>query len=246
MMWRSALVSSVLILVFSVVVIASMGNLEYVDSILDLTTSYYPQVARLSSDPIPGLTEPAYSGTPTYASVTLAETSFALALDRDGDSGKLYVDADGSKALARVDWIQQLWDGSYVWSVSFQLPASDGNSTRAYRLALVWTPATPMMITYFRDNRQEGQIELGGVTYRIAIIDENSDGLFDDLDHDLLLIDIDQDSELLASSDSHELYWLDAPFNIDGTVYTAASVSRDGSRIVIDKSDRWVEANAPL
>ncbi len=246
MMWRSALVSSALILVFSVVVIASTGNLEYVDSILDLTTSYYPQVARLSSDPIPGLTEPAYSGTPAYASVTLAEMSFALALDRDGDSGKLYVDADGSKALARVDWIQQLWDGSYMGSVSFQLPASDGNSTRAYRLALVWTPATPMMITYFRDNRQEGQIELGGVKYRIAIIDENSDGLFDDLDNDLLLIDIDRDSELLASSDSHERYWLDAPFNIDGTVYAAASVSRDGSRIVIDKSDRWVETNAPL
>jgi hypothetical protein len=32
MMWRSALVSSVLILVFSVVVIASTGNLEYVGS----------------------------------------------------------------------------------------------------------------------------------------------------------------------------------------------------------------------
>jgi hypothetical protein len=103
-----------------------------------------------------------------------------------------------------------------------------------------------MVITYFRDNRQEGQIELGGVTYRIAIIDENSDGMFDDLDHDLLLIDIDQDSELLASSDSHERYWLDAPFNIDGTVYSATSVSRNGSRIVIDKSDRWVETNAPL
>ena len=97
MTWRSALVSSALILVYSAVVIASTGDLEYVDSILDLTALYYPQVARLSSDPIPGLTEPTYSGTPAYASVTLAERSFALVLDRDGDSGRLYVDADGAR-----------------------------------------------------------------------------------------------------------------------------------------------------
>ena len=91
-----------------------------------------------------------------------------------------------------------------------------------------------------------GQIELGAVTYKIAVIDENSDGVFDDLDHDQLLIDIDQDGELLTSSDSHERYWLDAPFNIDGTVYAATRVSSDGSEIVIEKSDAWVNTKVPL
>jgi len=246
MMWRSALVTLALILLFSAVLIASTGDLKYVDSILDLTTSYYPQAVQLSSDPISGLTEPTYSGTPTYASMTLAGRSFALVLDRDGSNGKLYVDADESKVLSPVDWMQRLWDGSYVGSASFQLRASDGNGVRAYHLFLVWSPTTPTVIIYFRDNYQEGRIELGGVRYKIAIIDENSDGMFDDLEHDLLLIDLDRDGELLASSDSHERYWLNAPFNIDGTVYAAASVSADGSKIVIDKSDAWVEPKVPL
>ncbi len=240
----SALLATVIVLMFSVVLIASTGNLEYVDSILDLTTGYYPQAVQLSSDAISGLTEPTYSGTPMYASLTLAGASYALVIDQDGSAGKLYVDVDGSKKLAPVNWIQQLYDGGNLASVSFQLPTDKG--TRPYRLFLVWNPSTPTVIIYFRDNYMAGQIELGGVTYKMAIIDENSDGLFDDLHHDQLLIDIDQDGKLLASQDSHERYWLDAPFNIHGTVYQAASVSADGSQIVINKSDAWVDEKLPL
>ena len=238
------ILTAIILLTFSVVLIASTGHLEYVDSILDLTTGYYPQAVQLSSDAIAGLTEPAYTGTPLYASLTLGGASYALVIDKDGSDGKLYVDADGSKALSPIDWIQQLYDGGYLASVSFDIQSDNG--VRAYRLFLEWSPSTPTAIIYFRDNHRLGEIELGGVTYKIAIIDENSDGLFDDLDHDQLLIDIDQDGELLASSDSHERYWLDAPLNIQDTVYAATSVSPDGSSIVIDKSDAWVNAKLPL
>ena len=240
----STLLATVIVLMFSVVLIASTGSLEYVDSILDLTTGYYPQAVQLSSDAISGLTEPTYSGTPMYASLTLAGASYALVIDQDGSNGKLYADVDGSKKLVPIDWIQQLYDGGNLASVSFQLPTDKG--TRPYRLFLVWNPSTPTVIVYFRDNYMAGQIELGGATYKMAIIDENSDGLFDDLHHDQLLIDIDQDGKLLASQDSHERYWLDAPFNIHGTVYQATSVSADGSQIVIDKSDAWVDEKLPL
>jgi len=234
------------ILLFSVVFMASTADLEYVDYILDLTTSYYPQTVRLSSEPISGLTEPVYNGAPTYGSITLGGKNFALVLDRQDSDGKLYADADGSKVLSSVEWVQRLWDGSYAGSVCFQLPVADDRGVRDYRVFLVWSPAMPTSIVYFRDNYQQGQIELGGVTYRIAIIDENSDGMFNDLEHALLLIDIDQDGELLAGSDSHEAYWLNAPFNIDGTVYMATSVSPDDSKIVIDNSDAWVEPKVPL
>jgi len=240
----STVLAIIIVLMFSVVLIASTGNLEYVDSILDLTTGYYPQAVQLSSDAIAGLTEPAYTGTPLYASLTLADASYTIIIDKDGSDGKLYVDADGSKALSPIDWIQQLYDGGYLASVSFDI--QNDNGVRAYRLFLEWSPSTPTAIIYFRDNHRLGEIELGGVTYKIAIIDENSDSLFDDLDHDQLLIDIDQDGELLASSDSHERYWLDVPFNIDGTVYAATSVSADGSSIVVDKSDAWVDQKFPL
>jgi thiol-disulfide isomerase/thioredoxin len=240
----STLLAITAVLMFSGALVASTGNLDYVDSILDLTTAYYPQAVQLSSDAIPGLTEPSYSGTPMYATLTLADSTYALVIDRNGSDAKLYVDANGDNELAPVDWAQQLWDGGYLASASFEIPTESG--TRVYRLFLVWNPTTPTAIIYFRDNYMSGQIELGAVTYEIAVIDENSDGVFDDLDHDQLLIDIDQDGELLATSDSHERYWLDAPFNVDGTVYAATSVSPDGSEIMIDKSDAWVNTKVPL
>jgi len=241
---RLVLVLSLIVALSSVSLVAATGNLEYVDSILGLTTSYYPQAVQLSSDAISGLIEPTYSGAPMYATLTLADSSYALVIDRNGGDGKLYVDTNGDNELAPVDWVQQLWDGEYLASASFQLPAGDG--IRPYPLFLEWSPSTPTAIIYFRDNYMSGQIELGAVTYKIAVIDENSDGVFDDLDHDQLLIDIDQDGELLTSSDSHERYWLDAPFNIDGTVYAATRVSSDGSEIVIEKSDAWVNTKVPL
>lgn len=244
MIHRSALITSVIVILFSAMLAASTGSLEYVDSILDLTTGYYPQALQLSSDAIPGLTEPDYSGTPMYATLTLGGAGFALVIDQDGGSGKLYADTDGSETLVPIDWIQQLYDGGFLGYATFTIQTDSG--TRQYRMFLVWNPSTPTAIIYFRDCYMAGQIELGGVSYKMAIIDENSDGLFDDLDHDQLLIDIDQDGKLLASQDSHERYWLDAPFNIHGTVYEATSVSPDGSTITVDETDKWVDEKLPL
>jgi len=241
---RLVFVLSLIVALSSVSLVAATGSLEYVDSILDLTTGYYPQAAQLSSEAIVELTEPAYTGTPLYASLTLGGASHAVVIDKDGGNGKLYVDADGSKNLSAVDWIQQLYDGGYLANVSFNIGSDNG--VRPYSLFLVWNPSTPTAIIYFRDNYMSGQVELGGVTYKIAIIDENSDGFFDDLNHDQLLIDIDQDAKLMASQESHERYWLDAPFNIHGTVYAATSISADGSQIVIDESDAWVDEKVPL
>ncbi|NIA03523.1 MAG: hypothetical protein GWP12_03175, partial [Nitrospirae bacterium] len=115
---------------FSVVLTASTGSLEYVDSILDLTTGYYPQAAQLSSDVISGLTEPTYSGTPMYASLSLGGASYAVVIDRDGSNGKLYADTDGSKMLVPIDWTQQLYDGGFLADVSFNIATDNG--TRAY------------------------------------------------------------------------------------------------------------------
>ena len=235
---RSTFISLGIIVLFSSLLVASSADLKYVDSILDLTPGYYPQGVQLSSDPADGLSEPDYAGDPMYGTIALAGADYAVVIDHNGADGKLYVDEDGSGNLQPVEWIQQLWNGSYLGSATFKI-SSDGD-VRSYRMLFLWDPNTPTVLVYFRGNYREGEIELDGVTYKIAIIDENSDGLFDDLDHDNMFIDTDQDGELLTSRDSHEQHWLDAPFNIHGTVYEATSVSPDGSRIVIDKSDAFV------
>jgi len=60
---------------------------------------------------------------------------------------------------------------------------------------------------------------------KVALLDQNSDGLYNDPDRDALSVDVDGDGALLTTPDPHERFAIDAPFNIDGTGYVVASIS---------------------
>ncbi len=234
------------VLFFSVGTLAYEADLHYIDSILDLTGACRPQGVKLSATSIPNLSEPDYQGTPSYGAIPLNGDAFHLVLDRGAEGSVLYVDNDRSGVLLKVDWERQLWDGSLLASVPFSVSYEDLDSPSTYRVFLIWNPRTPTVITYCRDSYRSGEIQLGSVTYLIALIDDNTDGRYDDLDRDIMFIDTDQDGELFTTADSHEWDWLDEPFNIDGTVYRASSVSPDGSRIAIEETDDWVAEKPPL
>ncbi len=240
-LWMGAVLS----ILASAAAFAATADLHYVDSILDLTSYYHPQGIQLSSQPIPALTEPSYHGTAMYGLVPLGGMRFPVVLDSDGGSGTLYVDVDGSGALSAASWMSHGQDGNYLASVSFRL-SGEAVDERRYRAFLMWNPDTPSVLTYCRDNYESGEIDLDGAMYKIAIIDENSDGEFDDLSGGVFLIDLDRDGTILASPDSHERYRLDEAFNIGGEVYAVTRVTADGSQIEIDKSDTWVDPKPPL
>lgn len=240
-LWMGVILS----ILASATAFAATADLHYVDSILDLTTYYHPQGVQLSSQPIPTLTEPSYHGTPMYGLLPLGGKLFPVVLDSDGGSGTLYVDADGSGDLSAADWVSREQDGNYLASASFRL-AGDGAGERRYRALLMWNPDTPGVLTYCRDNYESGEIDLDGTIYKIAVIDENSDGEFDDLSGGVFLIDLDQDGTIKASPDSHERYRLDEPFNAGGKSYVVTKVAMDGTQIEIDKSDTWVDPKPPL
>ena len=234
------------VLCFSVGTLAYEADLHYIDSILDLTGACHPQGVKLSLTSIPNLSEPDYQGTPSYGAILLNGNTFPLVLDRGAVGSILYVDTNRNGVLQRVDWERQLWDGSLLASVPFSVPYEDLDSPSTYRVFLIWSPLTPTVLTYCRNSYRSGKIQLGDVTYLIALIDDDTDGRYDDLDRDVMFIDTDHDGDLFTAADSHEWYWLDEPFNIDGTVYRASSVSPDGSRIAIEETDDWVAEKPPL
>jgi thiol-disulfide isomerase/thioredoxin len=245
-MSRKLLAIAFSVLCFSVGTLAYEADLHYIDSILDLTRACRPQGVKLSAPSIPNLSEPDYQGTPSYGAIPLNGDAFPLVLDQGAKESVLYVDTDRSSVLRKVDWERQLWDGSLLASVPFSVSYEDLNYPSTYRIFLIWNPLTPTVLTYCHDSYRSGEIQLGGATYLIALIDDNTDGRYDDLDRDIMFIDTDQDGELFTTADSHEWYWLDEPFNIDGTVYQASSVNPDGSRIAIEETDDWVAEKPPL
>ncbi|MCX6348473.1 MAG: redoxin domain-containing protein [Candidatus Aureabacteria bacterium] len=97
-------------------------------------------------------------------------------------------------------------------------------------------------VWYYRDSCREGELTSGGRGYKIALLDDNADGRFDDLQRTVLLIDLNRDGVLEGNRGSAEIHDLGQPFNLDGLVWEAASVSPDGTRLEIRRS----EAKAPM
>jgi thiol-disulfide isomerase/thioredoxin len=77
-------------------------------------------------------------------------------------------------------------------------------------------------------------------------LDENADGRFDDLKNDTIIIDLNQDGKLEGSSDSAEWYQLSRPFNVNGKVWEAVSMSPDGRKLTLRPSAAKVALKAYL
>lgn len=91
-------------------------------------------------------------------------------------------------------------------------------------------------VLFFRDSCREGVIESAGHRCAIAVLDENSNGCFDDLDSDTLLIDLNEDGVLEGSPDSAEFHPAAKPFNVHGKVWEIASLSPDGLKLTLRPS----------
>lgn len=242
---RSCIALVALLGLLATPVVGYEADLSYAEGIVALTGACFIRGIKLETDPLEGIGWPEVEGEALYGEIRLAEDRHAVMIDRADDRIGLYVDTDRSGVLAPFEWERMLADGSLLASVSLEIGFDDG-TTAPYRLFVMWHAFTPTVLTYCRDTYREGTIDLGGRTYGLVIIDEDTDGRYDRLDGGVLLIDADEDGELLASSDSHERFRLDAPFNLGGIVYQVASVTRDGGRIRVEKSDEDVPPKLAL
>ena len=221
------------------------ADLSYAEGIIELTGACFVRGIRLETEPPEGIDWPDAEGEPLYGEIRLALDRHPVMIDRTEERVWLYVDADRSGDLSSFEWERMLADGRLLASVRLEV-AYENQVSAAYRLFVMWSLFTPTILTYCRDTYREGAVELEGRTYDLVIIDEDTDGRYDRLDAGVLLIDADGDGELLASSDSHERFPLDAPFNLDGIVYRVVSVAPDGSRIRVEESDENVPPKPAL
>jgi len=211
----------------------------------DLTPGCFPQGLKLESEPIEGIEWPPFHEEALFGQVRLGEGTHPVMIDRHDEGFDLYVDRDRTGVLQSVTWDRVLVDGTSLASVPFIVQYRD-QQTASYQAFLMWNGFTPTVLTLCRDSYRAGKIQLGESTYTLVLFDEDTDARYDDLADGTLVIDSDGDGYLLVTSDSHEVFFLDEPFNLGGLVYEVAAVAEDGSWIEIVESDAQVAPRYPL
>jgi peroxiredoxin len=104
----------------------------------------------------------------------------------------------------------------------------------------------PRHVYYFTDCFRLGEIKFGSAARKVAVIDNNVDGLFNDLENTVLLIDTDGDGKLNGRLNSHEWHSAAEPFNVEGKTYEVASLDAPGTQITLRVSSKQVPPKPPL
>lgn len=225
--------------------IASEAELSYHSDITTLTTACFPQGVKMETSPIEGIAWPKTGGSPLFGSILLGNSRHPMLIDSVDGEHQLVVNTGQMGEWTHIDWERTLVDGSFLANVPFEIQYED-EQTASYHAFLIWSPYMPTVITYCRGTYRSGEIALGDEIYSVAIVDEDSDGRYDDLPDGTLFIDADRDGQLLLTGDSHEIFSLAEPFNLAGTVYAVEAVHQDGSWIQVLRSDAEVDEKLPL
>ncbi len=209
-----------------------------------VTSPYRPiQITLSQQPPIPPVGEPAYrSKKPLYGLLQLGdadENRFLVAIDEpDGGKPKLYIARHGGGDLSDAgpgDWDRNDRDMLSAGNVTIDVPYQTGAVPYPFCFYRFKTRFTDRLF-YYRKSGREGEVVLDGNRYRVLVLDDNSDGRFDDLQNGSLIIDLNQDGVLDGAADSAEYYSLNEPVNVHGKVWEVASLSPDGLHITLRPS----------
>ncbi len=210
--------------------------LEYVSDITPLTTFCSPRAIKVSAS--------AGADGALWGSLKLAGTEYAVRVAPRADGAELAIDLDGDGTTTPVAWERILTDGALLASPEFVLAASD-NQTASYRAFVMWSPFLPIVVSYCRGNYRSGIFEVAERSVTLALVDDDTDGTFDD-EGGTMFVDIDGDGRLLTDSDSHERFRLGEPFVVAGVTYVATSTAPDGAWTEIETAAEPVDPKPPL
>lgn len=218
---------------------------------------YQPRRIVLSSTPQePQLKLPAFqSSQPLFGVLVIgngADSLITVALDESKTEGFsfFYVDQNNNQDL--TDDGEALWDGDLdgVWTKETLV---DVHYKKAGALVVAPYPVSFYRyknrlhdsIIAYRNGFREGKIALKDSTYKIALLDDNLNGRFDDR-ATALLIDSDRNGVLNGHADSPEFFSITEPFNISGVTYRVKHITPEGGTIRIEIADSPAPPKAAL
>ncbi len=204
--------------------------------------NYYPPLKiPLQPTPLEPLrAEPRYRCVqPLYGALRLGDGEDTLVTvvvdeDPDGKESRLYVDRNNDEDLTNDGdgaWEKSnadAWHAGASVQVPYRQPGG-GEVEREYHVRF-WRFKTRLRDAVFftRETHVAGTLVLGGRSFPFALLDDNGDGRFDDLEKGALLIDRNGDGVLPRDSSSAEHYATHEPFELGGRGWRLVSVTADG------------------
>lgn len=225
---------------------------------------YAPQRLELTGDRPASLTKlPDGLEAPRYGVLPIAGAPgvvFHVVLDEPaGGPARLLIDSNGNGDLtddATIEWVgkPQGKDSKYtMYSGTASVEIGEPGAAFPAGLGLYrFDPADPQreqlknVLLYYRDYAREGKVELGGRSYTVMLVDENASGDFrtqgraerPDDRAPAFMIDINGNGRF---DNRGERFQAGEPFNIRGTTYELAGLTRTAESVRIVKSERTVE-----
>lgn len=231
---------------------------------------YMPQRLALSADKPDGIKKlPADLAAPLFGTLKLgpgdAPTSVAVVLDEpDGKPSRLFVDANANGDLTddpAPTWTPRTSKGKdgtdlTTFSGAAKVTVPLGKESAALNLPMYrfdkrdpGRAALKGFLFYYADYAREGEIALGGKTYKALLADRLATGDFRGKDAETgsgvqLFIDANEDGKFDARDEAFEVR---KPFNVGGTTYEIAGLTAGGEKFRIEKSTKVVaEKKAPV
>lgn len=199
--------------------------------------------------------EPADLVAPRYAVLPIAGPEgavFHVVVDApDGNAARLFVDRNGNGDLTDdpvVGWLGEESGGGRKYSGSAFVEIGEAESPFPAGVGVYWfdDPQRPELrdaLRYYRDYAREGELTISGKAYRVMLGDNLASGDFRaegaarGLAVPKLMIDINANAEFDARG---EEFPVNQPFNIGGTTYEIAELTRSGDSFRLVKSAQSV------
>lgn len=209
---------------------------------------YYPLTIDLSATRPDSLKKlPQKLAVPRYGVLPVSSEGgrkFHVIVDEPaGADAVLYVDANGDGDLTNdppADWKPTRDAKGYAtWMGGATVSLAAGGGTVDVRLGMYrFDPADPTRqqlkntLLYYRDYARQGTLLIGDRSYRVLLVDELATGDFR-TDEVALLVDLNADGRFTTPRESVSVA---EPFNIGGTTWEIAEMSRLGDSFRIVKS----------
>jgi thiol-disulfide isomerase/thioredoxin len=225
---------------------------------------YMPQKSTFSADKPAGITKaPADLAAPMYGTLKMGPEGGTLFIidEPDGKPARLFIDSNHNGDLTddpAVEWKgkENTAGGKTTTQYSGSAAVDIGEKDKPflagismYRFDKSDPNRAPLKSTllYYNDYGYEGEITLGGKPYKVMLNDAMAKGDFRGAKGEArsgvnLLIDVNGNGKFESRGESYDVT---KPFNIGGTTYEIADMTRDGSSFTVAKSSQTVAEIPP-